>query len=169
MIEIEKELAIVSSLDKDLLDIQRDVDKYRRDLDKHLKESLIDGGLGRGQDNYNRVLSKEEPTRNAALQEITDYFMVQAESYENQSSSNTQFVQFMMRATRNIEESQLFKERFNQIASSVITFYDKFGRSVAKDQNPFSKDKDRKIWESHALKVRVYIQESKAAFTKAYM
>jgi hypothetical protein len=169
MSEIEKELAIVSSLDKDLLDIQREVDKYRRDLDKHLKEALIDGGLGRGQENYNRVLSKDEPTRNAALQEITDYFMVQAESFQNQSSSNTQFVQFMMRATRNIEESQLFKERFNQIASSVITFYDKFGRSVAKDQNPFSKDKDRKIWESHAVKVRAYIQDSKAAFTKAYM
>jgi len=169
MTEIEKELAMVNSLDKDLLDIQREVNKYRKDLDKHLKDSLIDGGLGRGQENYNRVLSKDEPIRNAALQEITDYFMVQAESYQNQSSSNTQFVQFMMRATSNIEESQVFKERFNQIASSVITFYDKFSRSVAKDQNPFSNAKDRKIWENHAVTVRSYIQESKAAFAKAYM
>lgn len=169
MAEIEKELNTVTALDKDLLDIQRDVDKYRKDLDKHLKESLIDGGLGRGQENYNRVLSKDEPTRNAALQEITDYFMVQAESYQNQSSSNTQFVQFMMRATSNIEESQVFKERFNQIASSVITFYDKFDRSIAKDQNPFTNEKDRKIWEMHAVKVRAYIQDSKAAFAKAYM
>lgn len=169
MVEIEKELNTVTALDKDLLDIQREVDKYRKDLDKHLKESLIDGGLGRGHENYNRVMSKDEPTRNAALQEITDYFMVQAESYENQSSANTQFVQFMMRATSNIEESQVFKERFNQIASSVITFYDKFDRSIAQDQNPFTHEKDRKIWEMHAVKVRTYIQDSKAAFAKAYM
>ncbi len=169
MVEIEKELNTVTALDKDLLDIQRDVDKYRKDLDKHLQESLIDGGLGRGQENYNRVLSKDESIRNAALQEITNYFMLQAESYQNQSSSNTQFVQFMMRATSNIEESQVFKERFNQIASSVITFYDKFDRSIAKDQNPFTNEKDRKVWEAHAVKVRAYIQDSKAAFAKAYM
>ena len=28
-------------------------------------------------------------------------------------------------------------------------------------------DKDRAVWESHAVKVRAYIQESKAAFAKA--
>lgn len=167
--EVEKELNTVLALDKDLVDIQREVDKFRKDLDKHLKESLIAGGLGRGQENYNRVLSKDEPTRNAALQEINNYFMVQAESYQNHSSSNTEFVQFMMKATGTMEETQVFKERFNQIASSVITFYDKFDRSVAKDQNPFTDEKDRKLWESHAVKVRSYIQESKAAFAKAYM
>ena len=70
MTEVEKELNTVLALDKDLVDIQREVDKFRKDLDKHLKESLIAGGLGRGQENYNRVLSKDEPTRNAALQEI---------------------------------------------------------------------------------------------------
>jgi hypothetical protein len=167
--EIEKELNTVTALDKDLLDIQREVDRFRKDLDKHLKESLIAGGMGRGQENYNRVMSKDEPVRNAALEEINNYFMVQAESYQNYSSSNTEFVQFMMKATRTMEETQVFKERFNQIASSVITFYDKFDRSVAKDQNPFTNDKDRAVWESHAVKVRAYIQESKAAFAKAYM
>ena len=167
--EIEKELNTVTALDKDLLDIQREVDRFRKDLDKHLKESLIAGGMGRGQENYNRVMSKDEPVRNAALEEINNYFMVQAESYQNYSSSNTEFVQFMMKATRTMEETQVFKERFNQIASSVITFYDKFDRSVAKDQNPFTNDKDRAVWESHAVKVRTYIQESKAAFAKAYM
>jgi hypothetical protein len=167
--EVEKELITVTTLDKDLIDIQREVDRFRRDLDKHLKESLIAGGMGRGQENYNRVLSKDEPTRTAALQEIHNYFMVQAESYQNHSSSNTEFVQFMMKATGTMEESQIFKERFNQIASSVITFYDKFDRSVAKDQNPFTTDTDRAVWESHAVKVRTYIQESKAAFAKAYM
>src|SRR5690606_22132784 len=65
--EIEKELNTVTALDKDLLDIQREVDRFRKDLDKHLKESLIAGGMGRGQENYNRVMSKDEPVRNAAL------------------------------------------------------------------------------------------------------
>lgn len=167
--EVEKELNTVVALDKDLIDIQREVDKFRKDLDKHLKESLIAGGMGRGQENYNRVMSKDEPTRNEALQEINNYFTLQAESYQNHSSSNTEFVQFMMKATGTMEETQVFKERFNVIASSVITFYDKFDRSVAKDQNPFSDDKDRALWESHAVKVRAYIQESKAAFAKAYM
>lgn len=169
MTEVEKELNTVLALDKDLIDIQREVDKFRKDLDKHLKESLIAGGMGRGQENYNRVLSKDEPTRAAALQEINNYFLVQAESYQNYSSSNTEFVQFMMKATGTMEETQVFKERFNQIASSVITFYDKFDRSVAKDQNPFTNDTDRALWESHAIKVRTYIQESKTAFAKAYM
>lgn len=167
--EIEKELNTVTSLDKDLLDIQRDVNKYRQELDKHLRETLIDGGLGRGQDNYNRIMSKDEATRTAALQEVTNYFMVQAESYQNHTSSNTQFLQFMMKATGKIEESQVLKDRFNQIAASVISFYDKFNRSIAPDQNPFSEDNDRKIWEDHALKVRAYIKDSKEAFTKAYM
>lgn len=167
--EIEQEIQTVSALDQDLLDIKRELEKFRKDLDKHLKESLIAGGLGRGQENYNRVISKDETTRNAALKEIDNYFMVQAESYQNHSSSNTQFVQFMMKATGNIEETQVFKERFNQIASSVITFYDTFDRSIASDQNPFSNEKDKAVWESNAVKVRAYIQESKAAFAKAYL
>src|SRR6187431_254063 len=167
LIEVEKELTTVTTLDKDLVDIQSEVDRFRKDLDKHLKESLIAGGMGRGQENYNRVLSKDEAIRNAALQEINNYFMVQAESYQNHSSSNTEFVQFMMKVTGNMEESQVFKERFNQIASSIITFYDKFDRSVAKDQNPFTTDTDRAVWESHAVTVRRYIQDSKAAFAKA--
>lgn len=167
--EIEKEIKTVSALDADLLDIKRELEKFRTDLDKHLKESLIAGGLGRGQENYNRITSKDEATRNAALKEIDNYFMLQAESFQNHSSSNTQFVRFMMKATRNIEETQVFKERFNQIAASVITFYDKFDRSIGSDQNPFSHDKDRAVWESNAVKVRTYIQESKAAFTKAYL
>ncbi len=167
--EIEKELGIVTALDKDLLEIQRELDRYRKDLDKHLKESLIAGGMGRGQENYNRVTSKDETTRNAALQEITNYFLLQAESYQSHSSSNTQFLQFMMKATSTMEESQLFKERFNQIASSVITYYDKFDRSIGADQNPFTDDRDRKAWEARAVKVRHYIKESKEAFAKAYM
>lgn len=167
--EIEKEIRTVSALDADLLDIKKALERYRTDLDKHLKESLIAGGLGRGQENYNRITSKDDTTRNAALKEVDNYFLLQAESYQNHSSSNTQFVRFMMKATRNIEETQLFKERFNEIAASVITFYDSFDRSIASDQNPFSDARDRAVWEANAVKVRAYIQESKAAFTKAYL
>lgn len=167
--EIEKEVSMLASLDKELQDIQGKLNQYRNDLSKHLQDSLIAGGLGRGQENYNRVLSKDETVRNQALLEITNYFMLQAESYQNHSSSNTEFVQFMMKTTRNMEETQVYKERFNQIASSVITYYDKFERSVAKEQNPFSEEKDKKVWEMQAAKVRGYLQESKQAFTKAYM
>lgn len=167
--EIEKEILTLAALDKDLQDIQTKLNLYRNELSKHLQDSLIAGGLGRGQENYNRVLSKDEAVRNQALQEITNYFMLQAESYQNHSSSNTEFVQFMMKATRNMEETQVFKDRFNQIASSVITYYDKFERSVAKEQNPFTNEKDKKTWEMQAAKVRGYLQESKQAFTKAYM
>lgn len=167
--EIEKEIKVVTALDSDLLEIKRSLEKYRNELDKHLRESLIAGGLGRGQENYNRITSKDQTTRNAALKEIDDYFLVQAESFQNHSSSNTQFVRFMMNATRNIEETQMFKDRFNEIAASVITFYDTFDRSIAADQNPFSNDADRAIWENNAKKVRAYIQESKAAFRKAYL
>ncbi len=167
--EIEKEIQVVSALDADLLDIKRSLEKYRAELDKHLRESLIAGGLGRGQENYNRIISKDETTRNATLKEIDNYFTTQAESYQNHSSSNTQFVRFMMKATRNIEETQVFKERFNEIAASVITFYDTFDRSIAADQNPFSNETDRAVWEANAKKVRAYIRESKAAFQKAYL
>ena len=167
--EIEKEIVMLAALDKDLQDIQTKLNQYRNELSKHLQDSLIAGGLGRGQENYNRVLSKDETVRNQALQEITNYFLLQAESYQNHSSSNTEFVQFMMKATRNMEETQVFKDRFNQIASSVITYYDKFERSVAKEQNPFTNEKDKKTWEMQAEKVRHYLQESKQAFTKAYM
>lgn len=167
--ELEKEVSTIVALDKDLLDIQRELDKFRQDLDKHLRQSLIAGGLGRGQENYNRVISKDEEIRGQALEEVNNFFLRQAESYQTQSSSNTEFMQFMMKATQTMEETQAFKERFNQIASSVITFYDKFNRSVAKSQNPFTDAKDRALWESHAVKVRAYIKDSKAAFEKAYM
>lgn len=169
MTEIEKEIKVVTALDTDLLEIKRSLEKYRSDLDKHLRESLIAGGLGRGQDNYNRVTSKDQATRSAALKEIDGYFTAQAESFQNHSSSNTQFVRFMMKATSNVEQTQLYKERFNEIAASVITFYDTFDRSIAPEQNPFSNETDRNVWEANAKKVRAYIQESKAAFRKAYL
>src|SRR5690606_1387412 len=41
--ELEKELNTVVALGKDLIDIQRELDRFRRDLDKHMKNSLIAG------------------------------------------------------------------------------------------------------------------------------
>jgi hypothetical protein len=64
---------------------------------------------------------------------------------------------------------QEFKERFNQITASAITFYDRFERSISPEQNPFTDPKDKAAWEQHAKKARAYIQQSKEGFTKAYM
>ena len=75
----------------------------------------------------------------------------------------------MLRANSNIDELQEYKERFNQITSAMITFYDKFDKSISPDQNPFSNPDDRKAWEMHAVKTRDYIQQSKEAFKKAYL
>ena len=75
----------------------------------------------------------------------------------------------MLKTSEQLEGMQEFKERFNQITSSAITFYDRFERSVAPDQNPFTDAKDKAAWEQHAQKARNYIKQSKEAFAKAYM
>ncbi len=167
--EVEKELNTVNLLDRDLLAIQNDVDKYRKDLSKHLKDYLIYGGQDRIQENYNRVMSKDDQIRAAALKDIGDGFTKHAEALQTRSSSNAQLVQFMLKATDNIDQLQEYKERFNQITSAMITYYDKFDHSIAPDQNPFTNAEDRKSWEMHALKTREYIQKSKEAFKKAYL
>jgi len=167
--EIEKELAKANGLDKDLVDIQSDVDRFRKDLSKHLKDYLIYGGQDKQSENFNRVMSKDDQTRATALKAINEGFAKQAEAVQTRSSSNAQLVQFMLRANSNIDELQEYKERFNQITSAMITFYDKFDKSIAPDQNPFSNADDRKAWEMHAVKTREYIQQSKEAFKKAYL
>ena len=167
--EVEKELSTVNLLDRDLLAIQNEVDKYRKDLSKHLKDYLIYGGQDRMQENFNRVMSKDDQIRAAALKDIGEGFTKQAEALQTRSSSNAQLVQFMLKATDNIDRLQEYKERFNQITSAMITYYDKFDHSIAPDQNPFTSAEDRKSWEMHALKTREYIQKSKEAFKKAYL
>ena len=167
--EIEKELAKANGLDKDLADIQTDVDKFRKTLSKHLKDYLIYGGQDKITENYNRVMSKDDQIRAAALKDINDGFSRQAEAVQTRSTSNAQLVQFMLKANGNIDELQEYKERFNQITSAMITFYDKFDKSISPDQNPFSNPDDRKAWEMHAVKTRDYIQQSKEAFKKAYL
>jgi hypothetical protein len=167
--EVEKELNTVNLLDKDLLTIQNDVDKFRKDLSKHLKDYLIYGGQNRIQENFNRVMSKDDQIRAAALKDVGDGFTKQAEAVQTRSTSNAQLVQFMLKATDSIDQLQEFKERFNQITSAMITYYDKFDHSLAPEQNPFTIPEDRKAWEVHALKTRDYIQKSKEAFKKAYL
>jgi len=167
--EIEKELNKANALDKDLADIQTDVDSFRKDLSKHLKEYLIYGGQDKMAENYNRVMSKDDQIRAAALKDINDGFARQADALQTRSTSNAQLVQFMLKANGNIDAIQEYKERFNQITSAMITFYDKFDKSIAPDQNPFSNADDRKAWEMHAVKTREYIQQSKEAFKKAYL
>jgi hypothetical protein len=167
--EVEKELNAVNLLDKDLLNIQNDVDKFRKDLSKHLKDYLIYGGQHRTQENFNRVMSKDDQIRAGALKDVSEGFAKQAESLQTQSTSNAQLVQFMLKATDNIDKLQEFKERFNLITSAMITYYDKFDHSIAPEQNPFTNPEDRKSWEVHALKTREYIQKSKEAFKKAYL
>jgi hypothetical protein len=167
--EIEKELIKANGLDKDLVDIQSDVDRFRKDLSKHLKEYLIYGGQDKIPENYNRVMSKDDQVRAAALRDINDGFTRQADAVQTRSTSNAQLVQFMLKANGKMDELQEFKERFNQITSAMITFYDKFDKSISPDQNPFSNPDDRKAWELHAIKTRDYIQQSKEAFKKAYL
>jgi len=167
--EIEKELAKANGLDKDLTDIQADVDRFRKDLSKHLKDYLVYGGHDKQSENFNKVMSKDDQVRAAALKTINEGFSRQAEALQTRSTSNAQLVQFMLRANSNIDELQEYKERFNQITSAMITFYDKFDKSIAPDQNPFSNADDRKAWEMHATKTRNYIQQSKEAFKKAYL
>ncbi|RYZ98306.1 MAG: hypothetical protein EOO68_14005, partial [Moraxellaceae bacterium] len=61
--EIEKELYKANALDKDLADIQTEVDRFRKDLSKHLKDYLIYGGQEKVAENYNRVMSKDDQIR----------------------------------------------------------------------------------------------------------
>jgi hypothetical protein len=167
--QIERELVTSNKLDGDLVDLRKRLDKFRKDLEAHLTQSMIAGGLGRGQQNFDRITSKDSEVRQAALDEIGRFFQTQADSYRNRSSSDARFVQFMMTASSHIEQTRRFKERFNDIAASMLTFYDSFERSVAASQNPFRDETDRAVWEAKAASVRSSLAESRAAFMKAYL
>jgi len=149
------------------------VELFRKDLDKHLRNYLQHAGLARTQENYGRVMSKEESIRVNVIDEVALNVTNKAQSYlasENMTSANnTELVQYLLKTREQLEALQEFKERFNQITASSITFYEKFERSVAPEQNPFTDAKDKAAWEQHAKKARNYIQQSKEAFSKAYM
>ncbi len=166
--ELERELVQVSTLDQDLQQMAKMVELFRKDLDKHLRNYLQHAGLARTQENYGRVMSKEESIRVNVMTEVALNVTNRAQSYLA-SENNTELVQYLLKTREQLEALQEFKERFNQITASSITFYEKFERSVAPEQNPFTDAKDKAAWEQHAKKARAYIQQSKEAFSKAYM
>lgn len=166
--ELEKELVQVSALDNDLQSMLKMVEVFRKDLDKHLRDYLQHAGLARTQENYSRVMSKEDSIRALIINEVGENVTNKAQGYLA-ANDNTQLIQYMLKTSEQLEGMQEFKERFNQITSSAITFYDRFERSVAPDQNPFTDAKDKAAWEQHAQKARSYIRQSKEAFAKAYM
>ena len=165
---MEKELVQVSALENDLQSMLKMVEVFRKDLDKHLRDYIQHGGLARTQENYSRVMSKEESIRANIMDEVALNVTNKAQSYLA-SENNTELVQYLLKTREQLEALQEFKERFNQITASSITFYEKFERSVAPEQNPFTDAKDKAAWEQHAKKARTYIQQSKEAFSKAYM
>ena len=58
------------------------------------------------------------------------------------SNSNAELVQYMIKTTEKMDEFQEFKERFNQITSAMLTFYDRFERSIAAEQKGASSGGD---------------------------
>lgn len=166
--EIEKELQQVTALDNDLVNMQKTLDTFRKDLDKHLRNYLQHASIARTPENYSRVMSKDEQTRAKIIAETSSNISAKAEALLA-SNSNAELVQYMIKTTEKIDDLQEFKERFNKITSTMITFYDRFERSIAVEQNPFSDANDRAVWEQHAQIARNYIRQSKEAFTKAFM
>lgn len=166
--ELEKELVQVSSLEADLQLMLKTVDGFRKDLDKHSREYLQHAGFARNQENFSRMMSKEESVRLQLQQETELQISGQALQFL-QTENTTELVRYMLKTSEHMEALQEYKERFNQITSAQITFYDRFERSIAPEQNPFTDKSDREAWESHAKKARDYIRQSKEAFAKAYL
>lgn len=166
--EIEKELQQVTALDNDLVNMQKNLDAFRRDLDKHLRSYLQHASIARTPENYSRMMSKDEQSRAVIIAEASANISAKADALLA-ANSNAELVQYMIKTTEKMDEFQEFKERFNQITSAMLTFYDRFERSIAAEQNPFTDPSDRAVWEQHAQSARSYIGQSKEAFTKAFM
>ncbi|MBU2178209.1 MAG: hypothetical protein KJ930_02140 [Gammaproteobacteria bacterium] len=166
--ELEKELQQVSALDAELQVMLKNVEVFRKDLDKHLRDYLQHGGMARTQENYSKVMSKEDSNRQQIAEQVSNNVTNKAQGFLA-SENTTELVQYMLKTSEQLDGMQEFKERFNQITASAITFYDRFERSIAPEQNPFTDPKDKLAWEQHAKKARTYIQQSKEGFSKAYM
>jgi hypothetical protein len=167
--EIKGDLGAISSLDRELNGIQREVDAFRKDLEKNLRDYLAAGGMEKNNDSFNRIMSKDSKQREAAVKVVTDYFSTQATQFQNGGKNNAQLLQFLLNTTSRIEKVQEYDERFNQITSSVLTFYSKFEKSVEPERNPFSTDEDKKTWENSAKAARDHVKKSRAAFESAYI
>ncbi len=166
--ELEKELLQVTALDGELQLMLKNVEVFRKDLDKHLRDYLQHGGMARTQENYSKVMSKEDSNRQQIGEAVSNHVTNKAQGYLA-SENTTELVQYMLKTSEKLDGMQEFKERFNQITASAITFYDRFERSIAPEQNPFTDAKDKAAWELHAKKARTYIKQSKEGFSRAYM
>ncbi|WP_372626527.1 hypothetical protein [Arsukibacterium sp.] len=166
--ELEKELTQVTALDNELINIQKSVDRFRHDLDKQLRVTLQHASMARSQETVSRALSKDELARKKLMDEVAGNITLTANSYLR-DGNNTELIRFILKTSEQLEQTQSYKDQFNQITSAVLTYYDRFERSVHSNQNPFSDAADKQIWENHALKARSYLQQSKESFNRAYL
>ena len=166
--ELEKELVQVAGLEAELLQIQASIDDFRRHLTKQLRDTLQHASMARSQEALSRALSKDEVVRQKLMQEVAGNISLQANSYLN-GGNNTELVRFVLKTSEQLEQTQSYKDQFNQITSAMLTYYDRFERSVNTSQNPFTENNDKQLWESHAQKARAYLQQSKESFNRAYL
>ncbi|MAD74109.1 MAG: hypothetical protein CML20_04800 [Rheinheimera sp.] len=166
--ELEKELTQVVALDNELINIQKSVDRFRLELDKQLRATLQHASMARSQETVSRALSKDEVARKKLMDEVAGNITLTANSYLHEGN-NTELIRFVLKTSEQLEQTQSYKDQFNQITSAVLTYYDRFERSVHPSQNPFSDAADKQIWENHALKARNYLQQSKESFNRAYL
>ncbi|WP_445766155.1 BAR domain-like protein A BdpA [Rheinheimera sp.] len=166
--ELEKELLQVASLEADLINIQKSIDSFRRDLDKQLRNTLQHASMARSQETISRALSKDDAIRQKLMQDVAGNISLKANSYLTEGN-NTELVRFVLKTSEQLEQTQSYRDQFNQITSAMLTYYDRFERSVNSAQNPFTDNGDKQLWENHAQKARQYLQQSKDAFARAYL
>ena len=168
LLELEKELLQVSALETELLTVQKSIDSFRKNLDKQLRDTLQHASMARSQETISRALSKDDSVRQQLMLEVAGNISLQANSYLNERN-NTQLVRFVLKTSEQLEQTQSYKDQFNQITSAMLTYYDRFERSINSSQNPFTEKSDKQLWEHHAEKARSYLQQSKESFNRAYL
>ncbi|CAM5225553.1 BAR domain-like protein A BdpA [Alishewanella longhuensis] len=166
--ELERELQQVSQLDHELAAIQRAIDTYRRDLEKHLRDTLLHANIASSKENISRVLSKDDGVRQKLIAAAAGNISLKAGTYLN-DGNNTELIRFVLKTSELLDAMQSYKDGFNQITSAMLTYYERFERSVAAEQNPFTEKADKEAWENHARKAREYLKQSKESFNKAYL
>lgn len=166
--ELERELQLVSQLDNELAVIQRAIEDYRKDLEKHLRETLLHASIVSSKENISKVLSKDENVRQKLIAAAAGNISLKAGTYLN-DGNNTELIRFVLKTSELLDGMQRYKDGFNQITSGMLTYYERFERSVAPEQNPFTLKADRDAWENHARKARDYLKQSKDSFNKAYL
>lgn len=166
--ELEKELHQVSALDADLVNIQKNIDSFRRNLEQQLRDTLQHANMVSSQETMSRALSKDEKIRQQLMQEVEGNISLRANSYLNERN-NTELIRFVLKTSEQLEQTQRYKDQFNQITSAMLTYYDKFERSINASQNPFTENSDKQSWQNHAQKAASYLQQSKESFSRAYL